>query len=317
MANQIQATVYQIDGNPLNSPKQISFLTSDILMRVNSLSTIAEVQSSITYYPNTSNQLQDQTFFVSESLGDLLAAANVGSVTQIQAQVLDINGDPQIPGGVTFTFPADAISMWETIDGLMQVNSTIHFKNKTYGVSDSLSSLVAQSNASAYKVYTALLTQSGGSDVLTLFPGNPLVIGVTYTITGYAAGDDFSNVGGPPPSNEGDYWSGYSFCATGTSPLVWTSTGLNYDTGAPVVTVLENTIGNIWWTYDNVGSYYAKSDDLFTEDKTFVLLTLGGGNDVILYGERVTSNMVGVYSDTFTESVELNGTFQIEIRVYN
>lgn len=89
-------------------------------------------------------------------------------------------------------------------------------------------------------------------------------------------------------------------------------------TDDPVVeTIFENTIGEIVWEREEAGIYYATSDDLFTEDKTFVLLTLAGGNDVILYGQRISDSTVGVYSDTLTEGVELNGQFQIEIRVYN
>jgi hypothetical protein len=145
MANQIQATVYQIDGSPLSEPKQISFLTSDILMRPNSISTTPEVLSSITYYPNTSNQLQEQTFYVSENLGDLVTASNTGGTTQLVATVFEINGDP-IPGGLYFSFPADAVAISAIIDA-EPIQASIQFKNKRYSVSDSLSSLVSAANS--------------------------------------------------------------------------------------------------------------------------------------------------------------------------
>jgi hypothetical protein len=32
--------------------------------------------------------------------------------------------------------------------------------------------------------------------------------------------------------------------------------------------VLENTIGNVWFTYNNVGEYFVKSNALFTPNKT-------------------------------------------------
>jgi hypothetical protein len=157
MANQIQATVYQIDGSPLSEPKQISFLTSDILMRPNSILTTPEVLSSITYYPNTSNQLQEQTFYVSESLGDLVTASNTGGTTQLVATVFEINGDP-IPGGLYFSFPADAVAISAIINA-EPIQASIQFKNKRYSVSDSLSSLVSAANVgvSGYKVYTAIV----------------------------------------------------------------------------------------------------------------------------------------------------------------
>jgi hypothetical protein len=34
--------------------------------------------------------------------------------------------------------------------------------------------------------------------------------------------------------------------------------------------VLENTIGIVSWTYDGTGFYSLNSDDLFTDDKTFI-----------------------------------------------
>ena len=146
MASLIQATVYQIDGSPLDSPIQISFLTSDIMIREAVIGNIAEVNAAISYYPNTNNKLQDKVFYVSETLSDLLTAANVWDVTQVQATVLEINEDPQIPGGVQYTFPVHNIAIWEVTPESNGVNSFIQYKNKTYSVSETISSLVEASN---------------------------------------------------------------------------------------------------------------------------------------------------------------------------
>ena len=90
-----------------------------------------------------------------------------------------------------------------------------------------------------YKVYTALLTQSGG-DNDTGVTGGDLTIGVTYKINVDDIDADFTNVGAP--NNNLDTY----FVATGTTPNSWGTNGsLRFNTGAPVVTVLENTIGNI------------------------------------------------------------------------
>ena len=115
-----------------------------------------------------------------------------------------------------------------------------------------------------YKVYTALLTQSGGDQWLGITSGE-LTIGVTYYIETPTGNPDFTNVGAPN-NNFGTY-----FVATGTTPNSWGTGGCNlaYNTGAPVVTVLENTIGNIWFTYSAPGEYYANSDELFTVGKTW------------------------------------------------
>ena len=103
-----------------------------------------------------------------------------------------------------------------------------------------------------YKSYVALLTQSGGDNVEGI-SGTPLTIGRTYRIDTSDAPSgnwDFTNVGAPN-NDIGTY-----FIATGTTANNWgTNIVLGYNTGAPVVTVLENTIGNIWFTYTDVGRY--------------------------------------------------------------
>ena len=120
-----------------------------------------------------------------------------------------------------------------------------------------------------YKVYTALLTQSGGENLITL-NGGLLTIGVTYWIN-EGDGADFTNVGAPN-NNPNTY-----FVATGTTPNSWGpdegnpgSEILISNTGAPVVTVLENTIGNIWFTYNAAGTYNVNSNGLFTDNKTVI-----------------------------------------------
>lgn len=120
-----------------------------------------------------------------------------------------------------------------------------------------------------YKVYTALLTQSGGSSTVNATSGL-LIVGVSYDIDTYNAGDDFSNVGGPAAGLSGE-WDGYSFLATGTTPNNWNNSSLLIsDEGAPVATVLENTIGNIWFTYEDVGIYSAFLPNSFDTNKIFL-----------------------------------------------
>lgn len=175
MASLIQATVYQIDGSPLDFPIQVSFLTSDIMIKEATISNIAEVNAAIFYYPNTNNKLQDKVFFVSETLSDLLTAANVWDVTQVQATVLEINQDPQIPGGVQYTFPVHNIAIWEVTPVVNGINSFIQYKNKTYSVPETISSLVEASNTTGPVEVTLPPTQSDAfgrlrvSNPLTLF----------------------------------------------------------------------------------------------------------------------------------------------------
>jgi hypothetical protein len=190
------------------------------------------------------------------------------------------------------------------------------YQNYVMTVEDFLASA-----ARPYKVYTALLTQNGDSNNLPIV-NEPLTIGVTYIIldNGDGGGCDFTNVGAPN-NNFNTY-----FVATGTTPNSWgENVYLEYNTGAPVVTVLENTIGNVWFTYNDVGNYLANSDGLFTINKTITQMIPERyiEEPAAIYGyQSFPGNpnyvVVGSY---FNDEVE-NGLGNyapnaIEIRVYN
>jgi len=170
-----------------------------------------------------------------------------------------------------------------------------------------------------YKVYTALLTQSGGDDPNGQYSGT-LIIGATYLITDFVDGD-FISVGAPN-NNTGTY-----FVATGTTPN-WGTSGDNivsYNTGAPVVTVLENTIGNVYWLYGGEGYYTGNLTDGFIGDFFFQNDRVVFFSGSVVIGQMAMSiyknddNQIGV--DTF----KIDGTYvdsalynvPIEIRVYN
>ena len=163
-----------------------------------------------------------------------------------------------------------------------------------------------------YKVFTALLTQSGGDDVLELSGGDDFQIGVTYLILDNPDNQDLT-VFGAPNSNVGTYF-------------ICTNLGINlallqYNTGAPVVNVLENTIGNVWFTYANVGTYRINSDELFV-DKTFMDLSNvtninnnDSGSAFIGVGLLENSSFLTIQSVGVTDGDMYNTP--IEIRVYN
>lgn len=170
-----------------------------------------------------------------------------------------------------------------------------------------------------YKVYTALLTQSGG-DFVDGQDSGLLTIGVTYQFTNPSPGIDFSNVGAP--NNDG----GTYFVATGTTPNSWGAnegggdTLVIYNTGAPVVTVLENTIGNVWFTYQNQGIYKVDCDNGFTINKTTFFSTPSSyyANNII--ETDLTSSLVYILSYSLGSSQYENDMIfntPIEIRVYN
>ena len=198
--------------------------------------------------------------------------------------------------------------------------------NTTYGGSQALQDMqqwytmqdVADS-VQPYKVFTALLTQSGEDDPNTLESGDLLTIGVTYLIgNGDNDPGDFLNVGAPN-NDEGTY-----FVATGETPNKWGKTSLAYNTGAPVVTVLENTIGNIWFTYRESGIYWCRSNELFTSNKTVSINDAtrcinSGGGFYNLFVEQVdiTTINISTYNDSLARVDDQLYRKMIEIRVYN
>lgn len=179
-----------------------------------------------------------------------------------------------------------------------------------------LKNIIQETDTRPYKVYTALLTQSGGDNVQSIF-GGLLTIGVTYTIIEDGNPSvDFTNVGAPN-NNEGT-----SFVATGTTPNSWGNDGqLIYNTGAPVVTVLENTIGDIYWTYNSTGNYLMNSYSLFTDSKTFFLLgcqTQNAPNNIYFQMYRnSTSNYTLTSMDEGNSEDDIFYNTPIEIRVYS
>ena len=200
MANQLQATVYQIDGSPLVAPVEMSFLTSDIMVKEATLP-LAAVNAAIFYYPNTSNKLQDQVFYVSETVATLLAAANSGTVTQVQATVIEINGDPQLPGGETYTFPANNISIRPNVDVAAGTNADIYYKNKIYSVVETEDNLASNANAFTPVSFGGLFAQTGNATPIagttvetTLINGG--VGALSVPANGFSVGDSFRVITG-------------------------------------------------------------------------------------------------------------------------
>ena len=205
--------------------------------------------------------------------------------------------------------------------------------NTTYGGSQALQDMQQwytmqdiSDSVQPYKVFTALLTQSGGDSPISNTYENlePLIIGRSYLIDSNnklnVGGTDFTNVGAP--NNDGGTW----FIATGTTPIWGTSNGvLTSNEGTPVATVLENTIGNIWFTYDSSGVYYLNSDnDVLTDSKTFIMWPGWSSDDsgatvYDIYMRKVIATntiFIGSYDEGLPKDNKIS-SMSIEIRVYN
>ncbi len=202
--------------------------------------------------------------------------------------------------------------------------------NTTYGGPDSLKALNTwytmqdiANTVQPYKVFTALLTQTGDNGESLSSFGDSLLIGRTYKIEGNDGNTaDFTNVGAPN-NLENTY-----FIATGTTPNSWGANNgaeLVYNTGAPVATVLENTIGNIWFTYEGIGYYYINSSGLFTNIKTINTIdqtvNISRTNDqlyyVYCYEDDTNYLALSVLEAGLNGINSLLYNKLIEIRVYN
>lgn len=114
-----------------------------------------------------------------------------------------------------------------------------------------------------YKVFTALLTQSGVDSPNTKVQGDTLDLGVTYYIDVNSENADLT-IFGAPNSSVGTYF----ICTqVGVLPTIGTIS-LVSNLGAPVAIVLDNTIGNIWFTWEESFRYNINSNELFTFNKT-------------------------------------------------
>lgn len=147
MANLIQATVYQIDGAPQQpSPITVDFRTREVVIKEASLPTIASVQSAILYYNVPNNPQSVQTFYVSEDIATLVGAANNAGTSQTQVTVLTINQDPQVPGGVQYSFPSNEILVGEFTDASIGVQAYVQYKNVKYYTQENEAAILAASN---------------------------------------------------------------------------------------------------------------------------------------------------------------------------
>jgi len=187
-----------------------------------------------------------------------------------------------------------------------------------------IQSLAPPAPEPAYKVYTALLTQNGGDnelfieDFLTVGTQN-IIKGVSYYIDVNTDNVDFSSIGAPSNAE------GTNFIATAdklNSDFPDVTWSLRYNTGAPVVTVLENTIGNIWFEYRNTGEYRIYSDSQFIQNKTFAITAFPGntnsGGSAAIYVNQVPQYLsmeTRDYSGSLSDDILYDTS--IEIRVYN
>ena len=102
---------------------------------------------------------------------------------------------------------------------------------------------------------------------------------------------------------------------------VYTALLTQVDTNAPIAIVLENTIGDIIWSYVEVGNYKGPLSSAFTTNKTFVFINTLLSYDVNTAGVTTYNvNEINVTTGVPDGGTPTNGQLintPIEIRVYN
>jgi hypothetical protein len=94
--------------------------------------------------------------------------------------------------------------------------------------------------------------------------------------------------------------------------LIYRATMSQSSTAAPTVTVIENTIGNIIWTYSATGRYFGTLAGAFVNATFFTICLTDGFNNAGVYkndddsiGVKTTNNSFsaanGILSDTCVE----------------
>lgn len=199
-------------------------------------------------------------------------------------------------------------------DKVFVVNANI---NTAFGGVDPTGSFQTISDLKSYKVFAANIFQDG-EDGSTNSNQGSLDMGVTYRINANSPGMDFTNVGAP--NNDLDTY----FIATGEVPASWgvdegSINILKYDKGAPVVVIMENTLGNVWFKYDGVGQYTMESTNLFADFKTWFAKPIysKGLDQVYMYYDTSDKLWVESTQDNVGTNDVLTSGASIEVRVYN
>lgn len=102
-------------------------------------------------------------------------------------------------------------------------------------------------------------------------------------------------------------------------PKVYEAVFNQSGTDAPVVTIYDNTIGDINWQYDATGSYNGYLDNAFINFPK-ICFSFGFDNDVIRYGviEKISNGQIRLITknDSFNQSDDLLQNTFIQFKVY-
>ena len=145
MANLINATVYQIDGNPKDTSVVIAFDTNNIVVQAATVSTISAVNSFIEVKGAKLNAPPIR-YYVGETVTALVALANTNGTTLVQATIASINDNPQ-KVNIQVALPANKVQIVAFSSG--DINSYLQYGNDKYYATETKSTLVTAANTSS------------------------------------------------------------------------------------------------------------------------------------------------------------------------
>jgi hypothetical protein len=169
MANLIEATVYQIDGNPQSVATVVAFDTSKIRLQATTVSTIPQVTSFIEVEGEKLNAPVVK-YFVSETVATLVSAANTGGTTLLQATVVAINENP-FKVAKQMAFPANKVTVWSFSNGNIQ--SFLQLNEDKFYATEDKANLVGAANAGGGIIE--------GTNGLTIYDDTAVGLGGTLT----------------------------------------------------------------------------------------------------------------------------------------
>jgi hypothetical protein len=117
-----------------------------------------------------------------------------------------------------------------------------------------------------------------------------------------------------PPYNEG--LATFETVSNLINPYkVYTALLTQTGTSNPIAYVLQNTIGEIVWTRNSAGVFYATLTDAFLEFQTWCNITVPSSSYTLPIAARRNSNDVCIFE--YEDGVGSGLQVSIEIRVYN
>ena len=262
---------------------------------------------------------QQSTLFVKGTTSSIMKVVGTGATSSNSDSIFEINdsGVVSIDGnvGIGTTSPSTKLHVYGTQSGVFRL------EDGTQGdgyVLTSDANGVGSWKTPTYKVFTALLTQSGGDSPDSINGQDNFNKGETYEIVANPNNEDLTPYGAPN-NNVGTYF----ICNANVPAYTFTyNLQLGYNSGAPVATVLENTIGNIWFRYNDYGYYNVFSNLLFIENKTTIFF--GPSNNDESTDSAITIDYYSFNNEQFGFRTYRDGGLvdsqlyntPIEIRVY-